>query len=344
MSIKGLEIHIKKKKPMPSQVLETYWRFAAERQEIFFKRFHNQSKPWTLDPILNKYRFTNAYRASDRVSQYLIQNIIYKSPASFEETFFKVLLFKTFNKISTWQLLHDHIEEINVKSFSFKKYSSVLKTAIQTGKTMYSGAYIMASGKSYFGFARKFENHLKLIELMLKDNLPQKILDAKSLETIFNLLKEYPTIGNFLAYQYTIDLNYCQELKHSEMDFVMPGPGAKDGIKKCFRSNGDYTEAEIIHHVTDLQGNEYLNLGINFKNLFGRPLQLIDCQNLFCEVDKYSRVHHPNITGFSKRKRIKQLFMNNESNFTHWYPPKWGLNSKIELTNGKRKECFYQSF
>ena len=34
--------------------------------------------PWTEDPIIAQYRFTNVYRASDRVSQYLIQNVIYK--------------------------------------------------------------------------------------------------------------------------------------------------------------------------------------------------------------------------------------------------------------------------
>ena len=38
----------------------------------------------------------------------------------------------------------------------------------------------------------------------------------------------------FLAYQYLIDLNYAAGLGFSEMDFVVPGPGARDGIRKCF--------------------------------------------------------------------------------------------------------------
>ena len=29
---------------------------------------------------------------------------------------------------------------------------------------------------------------------------------------------------------------------------------------------------------------------VEFRDLWGRPLQLIGCQNLFCEVDKYARV------------------------------------------------------
>src|SRR5207237_6795227 len=62
----------------PTIVYETYWRFAFERQEIFLKRARGEAPPWTHDPILQKYKFTNVYRACDRVSQYLIQEVIYK--------------------------------------------------------------------------------------------------------------------------------------------------------------------------------------------------------------------------------------------------------------------------
>ena len=60
----------------PSAVYDTYWRFAAERQEIFFRRIEHSMGLWTTDPILSQYKFTNAYRASDRVSQYLIRHVI----------------------------------------------------------------------------------------------------------------------------------------------------------------------------------------------------------------------------------------------------------------------------
>ncbi|MEO8686056.1 MAG: nucleotide kinase domain-containing protein [Devosia sp.] len=63
-------------------VYETYWRFAAERQRIFFKRLNGGVYPWSEDPILNEYKFTNVYRAADRVSQYLIKNVIYDGDQS----------------------------------------------------------------------------------------------------------------------------------------------------------------------------------------------------------------------------------------------------------------------
>src|SRR4051794_3952118 len=69
-----------------TKVFWTYWKFAAERQSIFFRRL-SDPLPWTNDPILTKFKFTNAYRASDRVSQYLIKNVAYTGEQSPSELF-----------------------------------------------------------------------------------------------------------------------------------------------------------------------------------------------------------------------------------------------------------------
>lgn len=324
-------IIVKKKKPVKSIVFDTYWKFASLRQEIFFEKIDGVKTNLIRDEILERHKFTNVYRASDRVSQFLIKNVIYEGKEDFREIFLRTILFKIFNKISTWELLNEELGEIEIKSFDFKRYSDILFQAVNSKETIYSGAYIMASGKSSFGYNRKYENHLCLIQMMLNEKLPERILATKSLEQVFYLLKSYPTIGNFLAFQLTIDLNYSVNLSFNEMDFVIPGPGAKDGIRKCFVDYGEYTESDIIEYMTDIQESEFSRLGLSFKTLWGRPLHLIDCQNLFCEVDKYSRVKHPEIIGLSERKRIKQLYKpNNIDIIKYWYPPKWGLNAQIE--------------
>src|SRR5262245_21845606 len=69
-------------------VFTTYWRFAAERQEIFFRRLKHPDPPWTSDPVLQNHKFTNASRASDRVSQYFIRNVIYSGAFSTRDLFF----------------------------------------------------------------------------------------------------------------------------------------------------------------------------------------------------------------------------------------------------------------
>jgi hypothetical protein len=136
-------------------------------------------------------------------------------------------------------------------------------------------------------------------------------------------------IGDFLAYQYATDINYSNMTNFSEMSFVVPGPGARDGIRKCFSDFGGLSEIDLIKLVADRQDKEFERLGLIFQDLWGRKLQLIDCQNLFCEVDKYARIAHPEIVGITGRNRIKQKFKVTPRRIPFYYPPKWKINDKI---------------
>jgi hypothetical protein len=324
----GLTIISRLNRPKPTIVFDTYWKFATERQNIFYKRSNKEPQPWTDDEILMLHKFTNAYRASDRTSQYLIRHVIYRGdlPDSTAEVFFRIILFKLFNKIETWKLFEATLGRITYSDYSFETYDEILTGALSSNQTIYSAAYIMPSGITTFGHQAKHRNNLKLLEKMMHEDLPHKLATIASLENSFNMLLNYPTIGQFLAYQFAIDVNYSEITNFSEMEFVMAGPGAKNGIRKCFSDFGDFSETDIIKFVTDIQESEFARLDLNFKFLRERPLQLIDCQNLFCEVDKYSRVKHPEIEGIVGRTRIKQKFLAKTEDLNYWYPPKWGIN------------------
>lgn len=107
---------IKSKGLKTTEVFDAYWRFACERQKVFFNKYEGKTVPWTDDPIIKTYKFTNAYRASDRVSQYLIKNVIYNGEKYLpEDTFFRIILFKMFNKIDTWDILRKILETLTLK-------------------------------------------------------------------------------------------------------------------------------------------------------------------------------------------------------------------------------------
>jgi thymidylate kinase len=315
----------------PSEVYETYWRFAAERQAIFFRRLGGVV-PLTADPILAKHKFCNAYRASDRVSQYLIRNVIYRHDQSPREIVFRAMLFKLFNKIETWELLERALGTPRHAEFDLERYAAVFDRALEAGRAVYSGAYIMPSGSGDYEDPRKHRSHLRLLQRMMQDRLPQRIAECRSMRQAFELVLSYPMIGEFLAYQYVTDINYSTVTNFTETEFVVPGPGARDGIRKCFKSLGGLSEADIIRWVAEHQEQEFERLGVEFRTLWGRPLQLIDCQNLFCEVDKYARLAHPHVKGISGRTRIKQTYRPNPSPVAFWYPPKWGINEVVEQT------------
>lgn len=293
-----------------------------------------QPEPWTHDPIISVHKFTNAYRASDRVSQYLIRHVIYRDdlPKSDAEVVFRILMFKLFNKIETWELFEHVFGAVTFKDYKFRHYDSAISKAMRAGGRVYSAAYIMPPGGSAFGHTAKHQNHLRLLERMMADDLPGKLSKMVTMQRAFELLRSYPTIGDFLAYQFVTDINYSEVTNFSEMEFVVPGPGARDGLRKCFMSGAGLNEAELIRLVADNQEREFERLGIIFRPLWGRRLQLIDCQNLFCEVDKYSRVAHPDVHGISGRTRIKQKFSPTGDLARPWYPPKWGINETIDAS------------
>ena len=320
-----------------SEVYESYWRFAAERQAVFFRRARGETRPWTDNPVLAIYKFTNAYRASDRVSQYLIRNVIYRDdlPKSPREVFFRILLFKLFNKIESWELLEGALGPITFEDFRFTAYDAVLARAMQDGRRIYSAAYIMPPGSHAFGRSAKHQNHLLLLERMMSDRLAERLAQTRTMQEGFEKLRAYPTIGDFLASQFITDINYSELTDFSEMDFVVPGPGARDGLRKCFTDPGGLNDPELIRLMADLQEREFERLGLDFQSLWGRRLQLIDCQNLFCEVDKYARVAHPQIAGKTGRVRIKQKFEPTRSPIKFFYPPKWKLNDKIRVASSQ---------
>ena len=310
----------------PTAVYDSYWRFAAERLAIYYRKQMAAEGPWTEDPILLQFRFTNTYRAADRVSQYLIRQVQYvpdrsNAPA---DLFFRTLLFKLFNRIETWEALEAAVGRIEWRPQILDRIEPVLDRLMQQGRRVYSAAYIMPAPR--LGQTRKHANHLALIAQMMADRLPDRLRQAPDLGTAYEMLLRYPGLGPFLAFQYVIDLNYSELLDFSEAKFVVAGPGAIDGISKCFSDYHRYPPDEIIHCMTERQEAEFKRLGLTFPGLHGRPLQPIDCQNLFCEISKYARVAYPEVAGTAGRHRIKQTYKP-----ARWpapipmYPPKWGL-------------------
>jgi hypothetical protein len=309
-------------------VFDTYWRFAAVRHEIYQARVRGDAPPWTADSILASHRFTNCYRAADRVSQYLIGIVIYGGPQDPDEVLFRTLLFRFFNRISTWELLQSALGELTWSTFQFERYDEILTEAVSRGEPIYSAAYVIPPPK--LGAYRKHTNHLLLLQHMMRNGLPHRIEDCVSMGEAFQLLHAYPGVGNFLAYQLIIDINYSSVINFDEMDFVVPGPGARDGLWKCFGPETRGIEADLIRYMSDTQEDHFARLGLSFPGLYGRRLQLIDCQNLFCEVDKYARVAHPEIGGYSGRTRIKQRYVPTNRPVTSWFPPKWGINASMD--------------
>ena len=315
-----------------TQAYETWWWFAAERQRIYYSRLRGEPAPWTKDQTLASYRFTNAYRAADRVSQYLIKDVIYGDDLSGDpdEVVFRILLFKIFNRVETWQALASGLGTVALVDNPFPRIDEILTGELDSGRQVYSAAYVMPTARSGNGAERKHSAHLELLQKMMADRLGERLAEAKTMASAFEMLVSYPMVGAFLAYQYVTDINYSPILDFSEREFVAVGPGAREGLRKCFLDTGGRTDDDLIRMMMDLQDEEFERLGLDFHDLFGRSLQLIDCQNIFCEVAKYARARFPELTPVGGRAKIKQRYWHAGAIPAPYFPPKWGINDTVD--------------
>lgn len=308
--------------------LKYYFYFIQERMNIFW-RLCEDCEHLTDDPILREYKFTNVYRACDRVSQYLLRNVIYKDLDKYspEDVLLRILVFKVFNKIETWDYISRYTD-IKISEFDVESLSKLLSER-QINYPIFSNAYMMTGSYSgYKDISTKHQVWLQMIkdECITKSGF-KKILKATSMSDVYNQLRDYPLIGDFLAYQYTIDFNYSPYLNFDEDSFVKAGVGAVRGIKKCFSSYGNSYE-DAIYYVHDHFDELQKRYGFtDFKPLPGRNPKLIDLQNCFCETDKYLRAKMPELK--IDNVRIKQHYKPSTEGIDYYFPVKWGVKKMI---------------
>lgn len=320
------------------EAYQWYFYFIQERMKIFWKRYNGLSEYLTTDPILGRHKFTNVYRAQDRVSQYLIRKVIHEKQKEFDDidNLLRILIFKIFNNIATWEFLERKLGEISRRTFNVDSISVLLAERI-SNQPIFSAAYMMTgTHDKYKQYKSKHEKWLRMVDQeLLRERRFDRILKAASMNEVYNILLECSFIGEFLAYQYTIDFNYSSAIDFSENSFVKAGIGAIRGIKKCFSDPGKYSFEDLIRFTQDNFDRLQARFGYTeFNNLFGRQPHLIDLQNCFCETDKFLRVKMPELA--MGNVRIKQKFDKPNNNSIQFiFPEKWKINNFIHQCNSE---------
>jgi hypothetical protein len=128
----------------------------------------------------------------------------------------------------------------------------------------------------------KHERYLKLVGHMMSTHLTDKLQAAKTYEEAFQILQAHPLHGqNFLAMQHLTDINYSEVIDFDEDAFFVPGPGALDGLQKCFDVELTQGLANTFLEACAYKQEEFFRqFGVKPVTLFGRRLYGIDCRNL----------------------------------------------------------------
>ena len=323
--------------PVPNENFQYYLYWITKRMEIFWNKYEGKRAPWTDDPILQKYKFCNTYRCLDRVSQYLLSHVIYNGKQyEPEDMFFRILLFKHFNKIETWELLEKEFGDITYET-GFENIAKFLDEKIKEGVSIYGDAYIIGCffypfpEYAYIKHLSKHRAHFRIWddEIFQNGHL-YDFLEAQSLEDLYTTFRKMRIHGDFTAQQFAIDMNYSPLFNFSENDFVITGPGSIRGIERTFQDARKCDYVGVIKWVhknfEELMSHFEKETGMEFKPLPNRLPTLIDIQNCFCETDKFLRGMWIETPGVKvKGQRIKHTYLPNKERIEYVFPEKWGV-------------------
>lgn len=288
-------------------MIDEFWQFARARQHLMVTGM-------TEDYILQSFRFTNCYRVCDRVSQYLVW-YVQRTPHP-ADLLFRTLLFKTFNKIETWEMLGRGMLAITWHPGVLDKVGRILEE--HGGRHIYAAAFRQPIGRTSWGHRDKWRNHLCMIQYIMEGQ--DALWGCRSLEQLYRTLLQVPMLGPFLAMQFATDLSYALDFPGT---FVQPGPGALRGAAKVLGTedwkNEDAARG-LINGLGIAQGGMFEHLRKGGQYL---PLSHMDIQNMLCEFDKYCRIKHPHLNSIGRWKkgsatRPKQRYVPSERGRMVW--------------------------
>lgn len=263
--------------------------------------------PWTNNPVIQEFKFTNVRREHDRQTKHLIEQIAMNENLTIEDKIVNCFMFRCWNN---W----DTLKDFGFPYSSKLVYNPMLKEKVRPiyehlskndpERLWWSNAYNQGGTKSAWKFpemdlSKVLEDKIeKEYDIALrpfhvgvwlgKENIVKKLLTAKDQQECFEIIKSIKGFSDFLAYQVFVDLTYIPEFPFSENEFVVAGPGCKRGLDLIFEDKGGMNYEECMFWLRD---------SINEAGLFERPeLEEFDDgfpdyqpNKLFSDLPKYDR-------------------------------------------------------
>lgn len=287
-------------KPAQLKRVQMFWYFMNERHKIYVAKEIDKKKwPWTRDPILKKFKFTNVFRQLDRVTQEWTQRYmkLQHGKVSDEDLLFKLCMFRLFNWPPTYDALH---YEIANKKWNEKKAVKLLKERAASGddekNQIFTGAYIIPNAGSE---RPKIEVICEAVTWVYENrkDLVKRIRKRPSMEKTVNILQNIFTVGPFIAYEIACDLRFTRILNDATdiNSWANPGPGAKRGIHRLLVGDKDWPRGtpkpNYVRKMRELlvMAQKPGVLGKHIKDCEW-PFEMREIEHSLCEMDKYLRV------------------------------------------------------
>jgi hypothetical protein len=258
--------------------------YINERIEIRNRRLQGLPREqWTRDPILAQYKFTNARRAWDFTSQWLIKNW-YKPHSQEQSSGIAAAFARFFCYVPTLQLVGYPSRHV---SLWLSNANKTLTHAANRGEKVFTSAYIIggvrAGEKKVDWVIRKYLTPVHETTLLRGPWMG-------AIDELHEELRQFPGWGDFMTQEVMLDLMYTQVLCDKRVDdkrmYGFAGPGAMRGLKwiNGFRpENREHAQDLMLQLWSKARDDKQL-----LPELRG-TLTVHDIEFNLCEFDKYSR-------------------------------------------------------
>jgi hypothetical protein len=264
--------------------------FIWEREAIRLARDNGHTAPWTNDPILGKYKFTNIHRVDDRVSQWVLHNLINPYEER-EDLWFTLLIGRLINWPPTLAaLLEQGVIPCAPAEFDADEFVAVVEGCKQTQSKVYSGAYMVYPTKMDPGGnkSQAIAKHIIGAAVEKADAISYEATRAdRTIEQFVTVMSRCFGISTFMAGQVAADLTYS--LKHMGrapdlFTYAPIGPGSSRGLNYLLNRapSAGWTQEHFNRELTKIHLAIIDELDID-------DMTLHDVQNCMCEYSKYCR-------------------------------------------------------
>ncbi len=281
--------------PHPSRnALKKFAAFVHERHAIY-KRRHVDflPRPWTKDPVLAGFRFTNVYRELDTVTKWIGANWrgMYSGD---KDLWFAMAVARLINWPETLAELGYPVPWTAAKAAKLVRVASRRSGAKQK---VFTSAYIINQAVTGGYGMGKAEYLAKVVfpDLWAKREAirPRK---GDTLEAFHARLMAGYGMGTFLAAQVVADLKYTGSMLPLSIapdwhTWAASGPGSRRGLNILLGVDPKTPLRESQWREIVQAAQKDFNENYRDVNILDEPLHAQDFQNCLCEYSKYVRGH-----------------------------------------------------
>ena len=264
---------------------EDLFAWIKERHAVYTRKAAGLPKPWTQDPILQKFRFCNVYRELDTVTQWIAGH--WRDPHTTNpDVWFAMAVARLVN----WP---DALQEICFPvPWNALAFAEALEFRKRGGRKAFTATYITPApraGSDYDG-SKAWYIAGELLNPLWAGREVIRPHDGDTLASFYDRLRKIKGIGGFMAGQIVCDTKYTETLKDANdwWTWATPGPGSRRGLARVFDKPVTYNwkDAEWKTHLDTLR----TDISLMAYDADLPPIHAQDLQNCLCEFDKYERV------------------------------------------------------